>query len=300
MRSRCREDGAARRSEEAGDEPRPYTRIVHCLVVASAIVVGALAAQPAMTAKPPVLRVCADPNNLPFTDAARRGFEDRIVDLVATDLGARVESTWWAQRRGFLRNTLRARQCDLVPGLPSSTDMALVTAPYYRSSYVFLQRADAPVQVRSFDDLALRRLRVGVQIIGNDYTNAPPAHALAARGIVDNVRGYLVYGDYRRAAPAAEIVAAVARGDVDVAVVWGPLAGYFAPRQGVPLVMRSVRPQIDMPFLPMAFDISMGVRRGGQRLRNRVDQALQRHRGEIERILAAYGVPRVEGGRVGS
>jgi mxaJ protein len=282
MRSRCREG------------------IVACLALASAVAGGAVAAQRVMAAQQTVLRVCADPNNLPFTDARRGGFEDRIVDLVAADLGARVESTWWAQRRGFLRNTLRARQCDLVPGLPSSTDMALVTAPYYRSSYVFLERRDAPLQVRSFDDPALRRLRVGVQIIGNDYTNAPPAHALAARGIVDNVRGYLVYGDYRRAAPAAEIVAAVARGELDVAVVWGPLAGYFAPRQGVPLVMRPVQPQIEMPFLPMAFDISMGVRRGGQRLRDRVDRALLRHRGEIDRILSAYGVPRVEGGRVGS
>src|SRR3954452_14876280 len=109
---------------------------------------GALAAGLAARANHPVLRVCADPNNLPFTDRQRAGFEDRILDLVARDLGATVETTWWAQRRGFVRNTLKARQCDVVPGLPSSTDVALTTRPYYRSSYVFVQRRDAPIQVR--------------------------------------------------------------------------------------------------------------------------------------------------------
>ena len=253
-----------------------FRELTGALVISAASVAGAFAARAAATTTVPVLRVCADPNNLPFSDRRRSGFEDRIVDLVAADLGARVETTWWAERRGFIRNTLKARHCDLVAGLPSGSDLALMTAPYYRSSYVFVERGDAPGHVRSLDDPALHRLRIGVQIIGNDYSN------------------YTVYGDYRQQAPAQAIVGAVAKGEVDVAIVWGPLAGYFAPRQPVALVMRPVEPQIDVPFLPMAYDISMGVRRGDKRLRDRVDSALGRHRRQVDAILATYGVPRVD------
>ncbi|HVG45621.1 MAG TPA: quinoprotein dehydrogenase-associated putative ABC transporter substrate-binding protein, partial [Longimicrobium sp.] len=196
------------------------------------------------------LRVCADPNNLPFSNARGEGFENRIAELVARDLDARVRYTWWAQRRGFFRNTLRAHACDLVPGVPTSFELVLATRPYYRSTYVFVHRADAPFRVRSFDDPVLRRLRVGVQLVGDDYANTPPAHALARRGIIDNVRGYTVYGDYRQDNPPARIIEAVAHGEIDVAVAWGPLAGYFATRQGVPLEIVPVSPQIDLPFLP--------------------------------------------------
>jgi len=271
------------------------------LLLAVAAYGGAATARAAVAHGVPVLRVCADPNNLPFSDRSRRGFEDRILEVVARDLGARLEYTWWAQRRGFLRNTLKARRCDLVAGLPSGSDAALVTAPYYRSSYVFVQRrgggraGGAAPGVRSLDDPALRSLRVGVQIVGDDYANSPPAHALASRGIVDNVRGYLVYGDYRDVAPAVSIVRAVERGEVDVALVWGPLAGWEAARSPVPLTVVPVEPQVDLPFLPLAFDVSMAVRRGDERLRRRVEAALRRHRGEIDAILDRYAVPQLRG-----
>ena len=173
-----------------------------------------------------VLRVCADPNNLPFSNEREEGFENRLAELLARELGAeRVEYTWWAQRRGFFRNTLNAGLCDVVMGVPSSVELAATTRPYYRSTYVFVTRADRGLDIRSLDDEALRRVRVGVSIIGDDYANAPPAHALAQRGIVGNVVGFSVYGDYAQPNPPARIVEAVAAGDVDVAVVWGPLAG---------------------------------------------------------------------------
>ncbi|HEX2254661.1 MAG TPA: substrate-binding domain-containing protein [Thermoanaerobaculia bacterium] len=249
---------------------------------------------PPTPAEPAILRVCADPNNLPFSNQRGEGFENRIAELLARDLGAELEYTWWAQRRGFLRHTLNAGRCDLVTGMPSSTDRALVTAPYYRSTYVFVSPPGQPAAVRSFDDPALRRLRVGVQMIGDDYTNSPPAHALANRGIVDNVRGYAVYGDYREDSPPARILEAVARHEVDVAVVWGPLAGYHARRHDPPLVLVPVEPQIDLPFLPFVFDISLAVRRGDEALRDRLDLALERRRGEIDAVLAEYGVPRLD------
>jgi mxaJ protein len=233
-----------------------------------------------------VLRVCADPNNLPYSNARQEGFENKIASLVARDLNARVDYTWFPQRRGFVRNTLRAGLCDCVIGVPANYELTLGTQPYYRSSYVFVARRDRRLGVTSLDDPRLRTWKVGVQMIGNDHVNSPPAHALANRGAIRNVVGYMVYD------PQA-IVDAVARGDVDVAVVWGPQAGYFARQERVPLDITPVSPQVDLPFLPFVFDISIGVRRGDNALRDELDKVLDRRRADIEKILDRYGVPRV-------
>jgi mxaJ protein len=245
-------------------------------------------------ARPPgVLRVCADPNNLPFSNRRLEGFENRIAELIAREMNATVEYTWRAQRRGFIRETLRAGACDVVIGMPSSLELALTTAPYYRSTYAFVYRKGRGLNVRSFDDPALRNVRIGVQMIGDDFANTPPAHALSSRHIVANVKGYSVYGDYAQENPPARIIEAVARGEVDVAVAWGPLAGYFAKRQHVPLEVVPVSPQIDLPFLPFVYDISMGVRHGDDEFREQLDEILARKSLEIEGILDEYGVPRV-------
>lgn len=240
-----------------------------------------------------VLRVCADPNNLPFSNERGEGFENALADLVAGELGARVEYTWWAQRRGFIRNTLTARTCDVVMGMPSSMELALTTRPYYRSTYVFITRRGAGHGVRSLDDPLLRQLRVGVQVVGDDYTDPPPAHAMTRRGIVHNVRGYSVYGDYAEPSPPSRIVRAVAEGEVDVAIAWGAMAGYFAARSPVPLDLVPVTPQVDLPFNPMVFDISLGVRREDVALRDELDAVLARRRTDVERLLDAFHVPRV-------
>jgi mxaJ protein len=239
------------------------------------------------------LRVCADPNNLPFSNATHQGFENRLAEMLARDLGARVEYTWWAQRRGFLRNTLNAGACDVVMGVPARMDPLITTAPYYRSTYVFVTRRARRLHIRSFDDAALRTLRVGVQLVGDDGANSPPAHALSRRGIVHNLVGYSVYGDYRTDSPPSAIVAAVARGEVDVAAVWGPLAGYFAARQTVPLQLTPVSPQVDGP-LPQAFDIAMGVRRVDSARRDRLDRFIRERRREIDALLAEYHIPRAD------
>ena len=242
--------------------------------------------------KTDALRVCADPNNLPFSDQKRQGFENRLADLLARDLGTTVEYTWWAQRRGFLRSTLNAGLCDVVMGILAGMDPLLTTAPYYRSSYVFVTRRARNLQIRSFDDGALRTLKVGVQLVGDDGANSPPAHALSRRGIVKNLVGYSVYGDYRTEAPPSAIIAAVARGEVDVAAAWGPLAGYFAARQAVPLTVTPVSPLRDGP-LPQAFDIAMGVRRGDTVRRDRLDRFIREHHREIDALLTEFHVPRV-------
>jgi mxaJ protein len=242
----------------------------------------------------PALRVCADPNNLPFSDRAGRGFENKIARVIGAELGRPVEYTWWAQRRGFVRNTLNAGACDLVVGVSAGVDMLATTKPYYTSTYVFVSRRDRHVNVRSFDDDELRRLRIGVQLIGDDGANTPPAHALARRGITRNVVGYMVFGDYRQPNPAGDIMQAVERGAVDVAVVWGPLAGYFARRSPVPLEITPVSPRVDRPDLPFVFDIAMGVRRRDTTFRREIERIIERRHSTIDSILAEYGVPRVD------
>jgi quinoprotein dehydrogenase-associated probable ABC transporter substrate-binding protein len=245
-----------------------------------------------------VLRVCADPNNMPFSNSRREGFENRIAALVAADLGRTIDFTWRPQRRGFIRSTLNAGDCDLVAGLSARFDRARTTRAYYRSTYVFVSRSDRGAPVRSFDDPRLKRLRVGIQITGEDYGNPPAAQALAARHITRNVRGYTVYGDYSEADPQRRLIDAVADGDVDVAIAWGPLAGYFARREPVRLSVTPVSPQQDSPGLPFAFDIAMAVRRGDRALGDAVDEVIARRSEEIRRILGDYGVPLVamEGG----
>ena len=238
-----------------------------------------------------VLRVCADPNNLPFSDRSGQGFENHLAALLASDRGARLEYTWWAQRRGFLRNTLAAARCDVVIGMPVHADRVKTTQPYYRSSYVFVSRAGAGLDITSLADPRLRQLRVGVQLIGDDASNSPPAHALSGRGIVKNVVGYPVFGDYARSSPLAPIVDAVENRDVDIAIVWGPTAGYFARRRPVPLELRPVAPDPAFPALPFAFDIAMAVRPGDAALAAELDDFIGRRRGDIERVLHDYGVP---------
>jgi len=258
------------------------------LMLMTTLLLPACAAAPARQ-----LRVCADPNNLPFSNRRLEGFENRLADIVAQELHATVTYTWWAQRRGFIRNTLKARTCDLITGLPTSIDMVLTTRPYYRSTYVFVWRKDRHLDIRSFDDPRLATLRIGVPIVGDDYANTPPVEALAKRGRTRNLVGFTVYGDYSKPNPTAEIVHAVANGDVDLAIIWGPIAGFFASREPVPLELRPVSPQIEVPFLPMVFDISLGVRREDTTFHRQLNEILIKRKPDIDRILSDYGVPRV-------
>jgi len=236
------------------------------------------------------LRVCADPNNLPFSNQAGEGFENKVVEMIAADLGRTVRYTWWAQRRGNVRETLNAGRCDLIPGVASSLEMLATTRPYYRSTYVAVTRADRNLAIGSFDDPRLGKLRIGVQLIGDDGSNAPPAHALTRRGHIDNIRGYTVYGDYSKPAPQREIIDAVVRGEVDIAFVWGPVAGYFARQAGARLALTPTQ-AFDGPQLPLVYDVSMGLRKTDTRLKAEVEAALANRQAEISALLLAYGVP---------
>jgi mxaJ protein len=262
------------------------------LIAVLAVLAVLVVVTPRTTATAP-LRVCADPNNLPFSNQRGEGFENRLAEMLARDMGTHVEYVWRAQRRGFLRETLNAGACDAVMGYTAGAGPAQTTTPYYRSTYVFVTRASRHLAIESFDDTDLRRLRIGVQVIGDDGVNSPPAHSLSRRGLAANLVGYSVYGDYRTDSPPARIVDAVASGAVDLAAVWGPLAGYFAARQREPLHLSAVHPQADAG-LPQTFDIAMAVRRGDATRLERLERFIGERRNAIDALLANYHVPRVE------
>jgi len=269
--------------------PVPPCLALLLLLSASLFSAAAWATETVEATKP--FRVCADPNNLPFSNQQQEGFENKIAEVLARGLGQAVAYTWWPQRRGFLRSTLNAGKCDVVMGLPVDIDMVLTTQPYYRSVYAFVYSEDTPYDLSSFDDPVLKELKIGVHLIGDDYTNSPPAHALSKRGIVDNVVGYSVFGNYADPNPPGKIIEAVANNEIDAAIVWGPIGGYFAQRQAVSLRVVPVVSEDESPSLLLAYDIALGVRKSDEALRDTLNGLLTQHTEEIQQILAEYGVP---------
>jgi mxaJ protein len=245
-----------------------------------------LAAAPATVSRADnkTLRVCADPAGLPFSNEKREGFENQLANVIATEMGATVEYTWWAQRRGFFRNTLSAKKCDVVIGVPKGIDMARTTKPYYRSTFAFVTRRDRDLKdLRSIDDPRLETLTIGVPLAGDDGANPAPVHALARRGIV-NLRGFPLYAEIGRTVPAA--AEAVLNGDLDVAILWGPVAGSVASK----LVVTPIAEDAD-DGLPFAFDIAMGVRREDKDLALQLDGILTKKKDALDAVLRRARVP---------
>jgi quinoprotein dehydrogenase-associated probable ABC transporter substrate-binding protein len=238
-------------------------------------------------------RVCADPENMPFSNQKLEGFENRIAALLAKEFEATPTYIWWGQRHGFIRNTMNATleegRCDIVIGVPAGYDLVQTTRPYYRSTYVFVYPKSKALAIRTLDDPRLKKLKIGVHLLGDDYTNPPPVHELSRRGIVDNVVGFSTF--YSATNPPSAIVDAVASGRVDLAIVWGPAAGYFARKQREPMEMVPIPSgKGDLPF---SFEMAMGVKKGNGALLKRLQQAIDRRHTEIAKILRDYGVPLV-------
>jgi mxaJ protein len=248
-------------------------------------------AGPAKAETAPALRVCADPNNLPYSDASGRGFENKLAEMIARDMRVKLTYVWWAQRRGFVRNTLKAGDCDLIMGVPAHYDPVETTQPYYRSGYVFVSRADRRLGIRSLTDPRLHNVKIGVHLIGDDGANTPPVEVLGRQGIIENVIGYSIYGDYRQATPPARLIEAVERGDIDIAAAWGPLAGYEAKHSTVPLDVSLIEDTEQFSPLRFQFDIAMGVRKGNERLRQKLDHFIRHRQSEIRSLLDQYAVP---------
>src|SRR4051812_46291930 len=271
---------------------RGRQRTVAMRSLASAAFLVAMTAS--ATAEPEALRVCADPNNLPFSNRAGEGFENKLAEMVAQRLGKAVVYAWWAQRRGFIRHTLNAGDCDLVMGVPAQYDLVETTQPYYRSTYVFVSQTARHLQLDAIDAPQLRKLSIGVHLVGDDGNNTPPAHALGQQGIIDNVRGFMIYGDYRQPDPPARLIEAVEHGEIDVAAAWGPLAGYAASKSAVPLTVTPITAGERFAPQRFQFDIAMGVRKGDHALRDRLNDFIAQRGAEIAALLQSYGVPLVE------
>lgn len=235
-----------------------------------------------------VLRVCGDPNNMPFSNEKLEGLENEIAAVVAQDLGWKVEYVWWPHQRGLVKRVLDTQRCDVLVGIPTGYDLVRWTKPYYRTGYVIAYLKDRIAEVRSLDAPQLKTLRVGVQV------NTPPHLALAQRGIVGgNVVGYQLMFDsnyHPEEYPGREVEDLIA-GRIDVALVWGPIAGYFQKKKGAGSLV--LVPIEDAPSqgAPFAFDIAMGVRKADTALKAKLEQALDHKQSEIRGILERFGVP---------
>ena len=249
----------------------------------------ALCATLAAHADARTLRVCADPDNLPFSHQDRSGFENRIAEVVAKSMQADLPYYWWPQRRGFLRNTLNAGVCDVVIGIPAGVDAVRTTRPYYRSTYVLVQRDDGPPIV-SLDDARLRTMAIGLVLPGDDGAATPPAEDLARRGIVDNVHGYTPFGE---ASAARRVVDDVAARRIDVGILWGPQAAIVATAPQSPLKVVAMRPDASHP-LRLEFDIAMGVRRDDRSLAAELEAVMSREQRAIHAVLSDFAVPRLD------
>jgi quinoprotein dehydrogenase-associated probable ABC transporter substrate-binding protein len=235
------------------------------------------------------LRVCADPNNLPYSNRQEQGFENALVKMLADDLHMQLKYVWEPQRSAFFRKTLNAGRCDLVAEVPAGFDEAVPSKPYYRSTYVFVTRGDRALNLRSIDDPRLQQMRIGVHIVGDDMV--PPARLLVNRGLVHNLIGFSIFGTLDMENPPARLIDAVADGKVDVAASWGPLAGYFAQHSSVPLKVQPICSDAPSRLAPLVFTIAMGVRRGEEPLLRQVNDFISRRKPDIDRLLASYGVP---------
>lgn len=245
-----------------------------------------------LTVPASALRVCADPNYLPFSNSAGQGFENKIAQLVANDLGQNLQYTFAAQHKSFIGRTLNARQCDVMIGVPVGLDQVEETRPYYASTYVFVSRSADDLKLSTLTDPRLRALKIGVHLIGGE--DAPPELALGEQGIVDNVSGFMIYGDYSKPNPAARLIEAVAARRIDVAAVWGPLGGYFALRSPVPLTVSPITGTARFAPLAFRYAIAMGVRKGDRARREQLDGVLAREQSRINALLESYGVPLVQ------
>jgi quinoprotein dehydrogenase-associated probable ABC transporter substrate-binding protein len=229
------------------------------------------------------LRVCADPNNLPFSNEAGEGFENKIAELLAKDLGVDLAYTWHPQVVGFVRNTLGARACDLVMGIVTTSEVMQNTNPYYRSSYALVQRADADAKVTSLSDPKLADLRIGA------VARTPPIDVLAQQALLKNVQPYQLMVDTRYESPGRQMVEDLAAGKIDVGVLWGPIAGYWAKQQTVPIEVVPLTGENAGARLD--FRITLGLRRNEPEWKGILNEFLAEHKAEIQEILLEYGVP---------
>jgi quinoprotein dehydrogenase-associated probable ABC transporter substrate-binding protein len=230
------------------------------------------------------LRVCADPANMPFSNEKGEGFENRIAAIVAAELKVPVEYTFFPQATGFIRNTLFAKRCDVVMGYAQGDELVLNTNAYYRSVYTLVYRKGHGLDgVDALSDPRLKEKRLGV------VAGTPPASTMALLGLIVRAKPYPLMVDRRYEAPAERMIADIRSGEIDAGVLWGPIAGYLAGKDGekltvVPLVKETLGPR-------MAYRITFGVRQGEDDWKRRLNALIAKLQGKLDAVLLEYGVP---------
>jgi quinoprotein dehydrogenase-associated probable ABC transporter substrate-binding protein len=239
--------------------------------------------------EPGVLRICADPDNMPFSNEAQEGFENRLADMLASAWNSKLQYIWWAAPRGLFSRALNGTYCDVILAAPTEYDMAGVTRPYYRTGYVIVQRPDHPHRVTSLDDPALKTMKIGVHLFSADAENTPPAMALAAHGVVGNLVGFSTTFVGGLARPE-DIIKAVEDGSVDLSMVWGPIAGYYARHLGANLLLTPI-PDDTLTSTPMAFSMGIATRRRERAFRDSLQHFLDSRQTDVTALLTEFGFP---------
>lgn len=258
-----------------------------CIVIlAAACPAAAFAVDQPEAVDRSALRVCSDPGNMPFSNQKGEGFENKIAELIAAKLGVPVRYTWFPQATGFLRNTLRARRCDVVIGMVSGAELVLSTNPYYRSTYVMVTRKADGITADRLDDPALQPLKVGL------IAGTPPAGVAARNGLMNHAVPYDLMVDTRYDSPSHRMIDDLAAKRIDVALLWGPLAGYFAASHGDALVITPLLHEAKADR--MEYFIAMGVRPGEHRWKRDIDQVVSENKDQITAILREYHVPMID------
>lgn len=260
-------------------------RVLAAFAVAAIVagVAGPAAAQTSDLVTRQTLRVCADPANMPFSNTAGEGFENKIAELIASKLGVPVEYTWFPQATGFVRMTLGLNRCDVIIGFAQGDELVQNTNHYYRSTYVFVTKADGPLAgVTTLSDPLLKDKRIGV------IAGTPPATVLAKNGLIGKAKGYSLTVDRRFEAPAEQMIADIASGTIDGGLLWGPIGGYYAKHSEVPLKVTALPKE---PGTRMTYRITMGVRFHDQDWKRQLNRLIRDNQDEINAILADYGVP---------
>src|ERR1041385_7986438 len=233
---------------------------------------------------PKVLRVCADPRNMPFSDEKGEGFENKLAELVAQKLGKSLAYTWYPQAPGFVRNTLGAYKCDVIMGYPQGNDIVQSTNPYYRTAYALVFHPASGLDgVDTLADPRLKAKHIGI------VAGTPPATLLAANGLMTNAKPYPLVIDTRVDSSAQAMMKDLAAGDIDAGILWGPMAGYYAmnakePTTVVPLVKERSGPRL-------AYYITMGVRAADPEWKGQLTRLIAENQPAINGILAGFGVP---------
>jgi quinoprotein dehydrogenase-associated probable ABC transporter substrate-binding protein len=233
---------------------------------------------------PHVLRACADPRNLPFSNEAGEGFENKIAELFAQKLGKGLAYAFYPGATGFVRNTLNAQRCDVMLGVALGDDIVQPTNPYYRTAYAAAYPASGPLSgLDSLNDPRLKTARIGV------VAGTPPVTYLAENGLLGQIKSYALMVDTRYDSPTAQMMADLDNGVIDVALVWGPIGGFYAGKSKTPLSLAPLVKETGGP--KMVYRIAMGVRHSDQNWKRDLNKLILQNRAEIDGILRSYRVP---------